>query len=149
MVARAAAVFVAVALVAVSCGEGDGKPRGQAPNTVVLEGQVANDHGSVSIEPEEELTLEMGDFYFEPTVLIGPPGGPRDVAAVDGIQVFLSVRSAGQSEHNLTIPDQEVDLDIAPGEEMQALVTFPDSGTVVFTCKYHRDRGMVGALVAT
>jgi plastocyanin len=29
------------------------------------------------------------------------------------------------------------------------VVTFPDSGTVVFTCKYHRDRGMAGALVAT
>jgi hypothetical protein len=139
---------MALAMLAASCGEESERPPGQAPNTVVLEGQVANDHGSVSIEPEGELTLEMGDFYFEPTVLIGPPGGPRDVASVEGTQVFVIVRSAGRAEHNLTIPDQELDLDVAPGEEMRAVVTFPDSGTVVFACKYHEDRGMAGALVA-
>jgi hypothetical protein len=147
--ARRATVVLVVLLVATSCG-GDGEmPPGQQPNTVVLEGQVANDHGSVSIEREGEPTLVMGDFYFEPTVLIGPPGGPRDVAAVEGTQVFVTVRSAGRTQHSLTIPDQELDLEVAPGEEMRVVVTFPDSGTVVFTCKYHRDRGMAGALVAT
>ncbi len=32
---------------------------------------------------------------------------------------------------------------------MEIELAFPDTGTSVFFCRYHRSRGMLGALVAT
>jgi hypothetical protein len=147
--ARRAALSLTVALLGIGCAGDEDPPPGQAPNTVVLEGQVANDRGSVTIGPEQEPQVTAGDFYFEPTVVIGPPGGPEDLAAVDGIQVYLVVTSASRDSHNVSIPDQEIDVDVPPGGDVRIIVTFPDSGTLVYACKYHRGRGMAGALVAT
>jgi hypothetical protein len=121
--------------------EEEGRPA-QPANTVVLNGRVANDHGSASLEPGESPTLAVGDFYFEPTVVIGPPGGPVDIAAPQ-------VASESETDHNVSIEEQDIDIDIAPGETARLVITFPDSGTLVFVCKYHQDRGMAGALVAT
>jgi hypothetical protein len=137
-------------IVATSCSGDDeeGRP-GQPANTVVLNGQVANDHGSDSLEPGGSPAMVAGDFYFEPTVVIGPPGGPVDIAAPQGTQVEVSMASEGETDHNVSIEEQDIDVDIAPGETARLVITFPDSGTLVFVCKYHRDRGMAGALVAT
>jgi hypothetical protein len=146
--ARPAALAVALALVTTGCAGDEKEPSGQAPNTVVLEGQVANDRGSATIGPDEGPQVTAGDFYFEPTVVIGPPGELEDLAAVDGIQVYLAVTSASQNPHNVSIPDQDIDVDVPPGDDVRIIVTFPDSGTLVYTCKYHRGRGMAGALVA-
>jgi plastocyanin len=126
-------------LLATSCsGDDEGGRPGQPANTVVLNGQVANDHGSDSVNASgERVTVEAGDFYFQPTVLTGPAGEA----------VSLQVVSGSQSVHNLTAG--EVDQDVAAGESVDVELSFPDSGTLVFVCKYHRDRGMAGALVAT
>jgi hypothetical protein len=115
---------------------------------VVLNGRVANDHGSESLEPGESPEVVAGDYYFEPTVMIGPAGGPSDIAALQGTQVEVIVGSESGTDHNISIDGQDIDVDIAPGETARLVVTFPDSGTLVFVCKYHEDRGMAGALVA-
>jgi plastocyanin len=136
---RSVSAACVVVMLATGCSGEDeeGRP-GQAANTVVLNGQVANDHGSEAVSASgERVTFEAGDFYFEPTVLTGPAGEA----------VLLQVVSAGQSVHNLTAG--EVDQDVAPGESVDVELRFPDSGTLVFVCKYHRERGMAGALVAT
>jgi plastocyanin len=38
---------------------------------------------------------------------------------------------------------------VAAGETVEVQLSFPESGTLVFVCKYHQDRGMAGALVST
>jgi plastocyanin len=126
-------------ILATGCSGDDEEGRPVQPaNTVVLNGRVANDHGSDAVSASgERVTIEAGDFYFEPTVLTGPAGEA----------VVLEVVSGGQSVHNLTV--DEVDQDMAAGESVDVELTFPDSGTLVFVCKYHQDRGMAGALVAT
>jgi plastocyanin len=126
-------------ILATGCSGDDEEGRPVQPaNTVVLNGRVANDHGSDAVSASgERVTIEAGDFYFEPTVLTGPAGEA----------VVLEVVSGGQSVHNLTV--DEVDQDVAAGESVDVELTFPDSGTLVFVCKYHQDRGMAGALVAT
>jgi plastocyanin len=135
--ALAAACAVLILTAGCSGDDEDGRPA-QPANTVVLDGQVANDHGTGTVTASgERVTLEAGDFYFEPTVLTGPAGEA----------VFLQVVSGGPSLHNLSAG--EVDQDVASGQSMEVELTFPDSGTLVFACKYHRDRGMAGALVAT
>jgi plastocyanin len=136
---RSALAACLALILATGCSGDDEEGRPTQPaNTVVLNGQVANDHGSDAVSASgEQVTIEAGDFYFEPTVLTGPAGEA----------VFLQVVSGGQSVHNLTAG--EVDQDVAAGESVDVELSFPDSGTLVFVCKYHRDRGMAGALVAT
>jgi plastocyanin len=126
-------------LLASACGEDGGMPPGQAANTVVVDGQVANDHGSTTVSTSgERVPMEAGDFYFEPTVVTGPAGQP----------VVLAVSGSG-ALHTLTIAEGELDESIPPGQTVELELAFPESGSLVFACKYHDVQGMAGALVAT
>jgi plastocyanin len=125
------APLVALLLVATACGGGD-----EEGGTITVGGQSANDHGSQDVSGESELDFELDDFYFAPTVLTGTPG-----------QVLtLDLENEGDAEHNFSLPDQGIDQDVEAGEKADVSVTFPDSGTLVFFCKYHQSMGMRGAL---
>lgn len=130
---------LALAVVAASCGpEPDPGPRPQAPGTVLLEGEAATDRGSVDVAEGQDVELEAGDFYFEPTVWLGGPGATA----------LVRITNATQTQHNITLSDLGIDEEIGPGQTVEVELTFPSSGTTVFFCSYHRDRGMLGALVA-
>ena len=125
------ALVIALMLVAASCG-GDEEGGG----TTTVGGQKANDHGSEDVSGESELDLELDDFYFSPTVLTGSAGE----------QLTLHLENEGSTEHNLTVTDQGIDQDVESDGKADVTVTFPDSGTLVFFCKYHQNMGMRGAL---
>jgi plastocyanin len=135
-------VVVAVAalgFLAVGCGDEAERPEPpQRPGTVVLGGEEATDRGTAVVEEGADVALAAGDYYFEPTVLTGPPGADID----------LVIRSAGRVTHNISLPEQQVDEDIAPGGSTEIRMTVPRTGSAVFFCSYHRGRGMLGALVA-
>jgi hypothetical protein len=48
--------------------------------------------------------------------------------------------------HTFTIDGQDVDVQLGAGESGQAEVTFPDSGALVFYCRFHVSGGMLGGL---
>jgi plastocyanin len=83
-----------------------------------------------------EVSVEAGDSFFGPTCTGGVAGGT----------VTLTVQNTGHSLHNVTIADQGIDEDVAPGETITVQVTV-GSLPVRFECKYHRTSGMVGALL--
>jgi plastocyanin len=58
----------------------------------------------------------------------------------------VHLENEGDAEHNFSLSDQGIDQDVEAGEEAEVNLTFPDSGTLVFFCKYHQDMGMRGAL---
>jgi plastocyanin len=120
---------------ATACG-GEEEEEEAAGGTTTVGGQEANDHGTEDAAGEDSIEFEMDDFYFEPTVLEGEAGQT----------LTLEAFNEGDEEHNVTIEDQGIDEDIEPDDEGEVEVTFPDSGTVVFFCKYHQDQGMRGAL---
>ena len=131
------ALMVAVGVVSIvfvaSCGGGDeGSSEG---GTTTIGDVAANDHGTKDVSGESELELELDDDYFEPTVLEGEPGQ----------KLTLELKNEGGSEHNLTIGELNIDQDVEAGETANVEVTFPDSGTLTFFCKYHRGSGMAGA----
>ena len=81
----------------------------------------------------------MYDDYFEPTVLKGEPGQT----------ITLELKNEGNNPHTLTISDKGIDQEVQPGDEAEADVTFPQSGELVFVCRFHESKGMVGALEAS
>lgn len=125
------ALLIALILVAASCGGDD-----EGGGTVTVGGETANDHGGQDVSGEGELDLELDDFYFSPTVITGTAGGT----------LTLHLENEGSTEHNFSVTDQGIDQDVENGEKAEVSVTFPDSGTLVFFCKYHQDMGMRGAL---
>jgi plastocyanin len=96
-----------------------------------------NNHGTKTVTGTAELELEVDSFYFQPTFLRGAPG-----------QLNLKVKNDSKDLHNLSVPRQQVDVDIAAKGSAEIKATFPTSGVVQFLCKYHTGRGMNGELLA-
>lgn len=128
-----------LALLIAGCG-GSKKAEGGGENEgtkTTIAGVAANDHGSKRVSDQAEV--ELDDFYFEPTVLKGKPGG----------RVTLELKNEGKTEHNLSIDSQKIDQDLDADESATLTVTIPQSGEISFYCKYHKRMGMAGALSAS
>jgi len=81
--------------------------------------------------------IEVDDNYFKPNILKGEAGA----------KVTLTLKSEGKALHNFSLTEQGVSQEIPPGTSQSVTVTFPQSGKLVFFCKYHRDEAqMVGEL---
>jgi plastocyanin len=113
-----------------------GQDQGEEEGTVTIAGQEATNRGSQDVAGASELELEVGDFYFAPTVLEGE----------DGQTLSVSLSNDGAAPHTFTIDDQDVDVQLGAGESGRAEVTFPDSGALVFYCRFHISGGMLGGL---
>jgi plastocyanin len=137
------AMALAIGLVATACAEqqqaGGGGGGEEGGGTVTIAGQDAASHGSEDVTGTEEIELELDDFYFEPTVLEGEAGQTLTV----------SMFNEGDAPHTFTIDELQIDQEIQPGDEgLTAEVTFPDSGALVFYCRFHVGGGMLGGLSA-
>ncbi len=147
------AAGLAIALIGSACaqddpviepaaGEGEhgdhaGHPAGGGDETKTIGGLTANDHGAWDVSNLAEFDLELDDSYFGPTLLKG--------AAGQGL--ILNLHNEGDLPHTFTIDEGTVDHELQPGDEgVTADVVFPESGALVFYCRFHRDQGMVGAL---
>jgi plastocyanin len=135
-VLAAAAVVVSVLAVA-ACGGSSGDENGEAGGSTTIGGMTAELHGTKDVSGETgKVEIEMYDDYFEPTILKGKPGQT----------VTLELKNEGNTPHTLTIPDQGINQEVQPGDEAEADVTFPQTGELVFVCRFHESKGMVGAL---
>ncbi len=56
------------------------------------------------------------------------------------------MESEAATLHNITIPTLGIDKDIPPKGKVQVDVTFPPSGELSFSCKFHGSLGMNGQL---
>ena len=140
------AMVFALGLVAAACGGGnDETPGGGASpteseaegGTITINGDTANNKGTKDVSGDE-TEVEMDDFYFEPTIIKAEPGSEFKV------ELF----NESNNLHNFSVDDQDIDQDVAAGENFDVMVTVPDSGQLEFYCKYHKAQGMVGALEA-
>jgi plastocyanin len=133
---------LALGLLAAACGGGGGgggsttSPPAGGGGTVEIGGEQANDHGSEDVSGASRLELEADDFYFAPTILRGTAGE----------RLSIEVVNEGNAAHTFTIDEQGIDEELQPGGSATVEVTFPDSGTLVFYCRFHRSQGMLGGL---
>lgn len=134
---------VTLVFLLVSCG-GDGQEKAttetesapSAATTSLSGGETANFHGSINATGKSDFAVELGDNYFDPTVLTGSAGQ----------SLTLNLRNEGKAIHSFTLSDQGVDVDVPVAQSTTVKVTFPQSGGLVFNCKYHIAENMRGEL---
>ena len=114
-----------------------GAPSGTS-KSITLGGVTYADHGIKDVRTRARLELEADDYYFSPTFLRGKPGQ----------KLTLVVESEASTLHNISIPALGIDKDIPPKGKVQVDVTFPASGVLAFSCKFHGPLGMNGQLLA-
>jgi plastocyanin len=142
---RSAVAVMAAMVLAVS---GCAQPEVETPTTASPEaeaspvvsplsnGESAEIHGTEDVSGMTEIDLEMDDYYFGPTILSGKAGQ----------SVTLKLHNEGNELHNFTLSDQAINVDVAVGQTGEAKVTFPASGSLVFSCVYHAVQNMRGQL---
>ena len=126
----------ATAVWLVACSVGTNAPR--SGTQIVLEGQRIQDHGTIDVSGQTAEDVHAEDFFFSPTVLSGSGGQT----------ITISIDNTTSTVHNFSLPLQQIDQDVPPGQSVKVTVTFPANGQSVFFCKYHRARGMLGELFA-
>ena len=110
--------------------ESEGTTPGSAP--VALEGTV-NNKGTKEVG--DEVSLELDDYYFEPTFLKASPGAT----------IHVELENEGDDTHTFTIDSLGIDQEVAPGDSATVDVTLPQEGAVRFYCRFHGNMGMQGA----
>ncbi len=85
---------------------------------------------------EGAISVEAGDFFFSPTCVVNAAGDT----------ITMTVTNTGVILHNVSVADQGIDVDVAPGATIVVEVAVGDA-PLAYICKYHRTAGMVGGLV--
>lgn len=134
-----ATLAAAAALIGAGCADDGGQQGGggeAAPATIAVDGEELRFRGRSDVSGDGPTEVQAGNFFFEPTVLVGEPGQT------------IQVRVANDSDvaHTFTLQEQDVDEVVESGRSATARVTMPDSGQLVFVCRFHEPQGMRGAL---
>lgn len=103
---------------------------------VTIDGVRYRDHGTKDVRRQSKVEIEADNYYFKPTFLRGNPGQKLTVV-IENEQATL---------HNFFVPALGVDKQLPPNSKVEVQLTFPDSGVLTFTCKYHAALGMNGQL---
>src|SRR5262249_47522921 len=108
-------------------------PTAQAPTHDTM---TISDHGTLEVKGQTTIDLEADEYYFKPTFLQGEPGQ----------RLQLAIENESGTLHNISLPEQHLDMDIPPKGKVMVEVVFPASGAVRFFCKFHEALGTHGAL---
>jgi plastocyanin len=130
-------VAIPALVASVACGGDDDDEGGGEGRVTRLGDQPVNDHGTRDVTGGADLEINAGDFYFEPTFVRGTPGQ----------KLRLRIENRGEVIHNFSLAGG-LDEDVRAGEALEAELTFPEGGVVLFLCKYHQGQGMVGELLS-
>jgi plastocyanin len=134
------------ALSLVACREGDGL---EAEPGIEVNEEDQGDEGASPSPLEDDDCAEvsaaegapapvtMMDTFFEPPCF-----------AISSTQT-VALANAGNLEHNFSVAEGGIDVDVDPGEEAETdeIGTDLAAGSYRFFCEYHQGQGMVGTLV--
>jgi plastocyanin len=107
------------------------------PTIRLADGKLATARGEADVSGISATVIEMGDFFFKPTVLRGTPGQ----------HVTVTLSNQGNALHDFSIRAQHIDANAEAGTPVTVTVTFPQKGAVTFECRYHLLQNMRGELV--
>ncbi len=115
---------------------GQGMPSASTAQSPPHDTVTISDHGTLEVKGQTAVELEADEYYFKPTFLQGTPGQ----------RLKLEIENESGTLHNISLPEQHLDMDIPPKGKVTVEVVFPASGAVRFFCKFHEALGMHGAL---
>ena len=142
VLATAAVVLTGCSSSSSTSGAAGGSSSASEGGKITIGSDQANDHGTEAVTGKSSFELEADNddgFYFKPTVLTGSANQT----------LTLEIANEGTAQHNFSITDQNISVNIDPGSSEEVDVTFPASGTVEFFCSFHRALGMAGELEVT
>jgi plastocyanin len=99
-------------------------------------GSSSSSEAPANVEGKSTFELSAVNFFFSPSTLEGSAG--QDLA--------ITIKNEGTTQHTFTIDSLNIDVAIDPGQSQQVDVTFPQTGTVQFYCRFHQTNGMIGQL---
>ena len=105
----------------------------------LADGKSATGRGEADLTGHASAVVELGEYYFKPTILRGRPGQ----------RLTLTLSNQGRELHNFRIRSQHVDADVEAATPVTVTVTFPQSGALTFECRFHLSENMRGELAVT
>ncbi len=132
--ARLLVLLLALGLIGTACSKSSKSKSGEG-GTITINGQKANNKGTKDFSGKSEADIEMDNFYFDPTVIKGKAGQTLEI----------KFENESKTLHNFTLDGKDMG-DVQAGKDATFTVTFPQSGTLEFHCKYHQNNGMLGEL---
>jgi plastocyanin len=82
------------------------------------------------------IELDQRDYSYTPTFVKIPAGASS---------ITVTVKNMGSTQHTFTVPAEQIDKVLNPGESVTVTVTIPGPGAIAFYCRFHRTLGMQGA----
>ena len=133
--ARMVALLAVLTLLTAACSSdtSSSAPGGGGSSSSSESGSGAD---TLDVSGMSNADIEADDFTFAPATLVGTAGQT----------ITLTVTNNGSASHTFTIDDQNVDEELEGGDSVEVSVTFPDSGSVRFYCRFHGGGGMEGEL---
>jgi len=141
-----------VALAATACGSGSSGGNGSSSvgaqsgggssangSSSKIAGLTVNNHGQKDVTGQSAVTIQAGNYYFEPSVLKGSAGQ----------KVTLTIENSSSTQHNFSIASQNINKDLDGHAKVTTSITFPPSGVLSFFCAYHKSQGMAGGLLTS
>lgn len=136
---------IATALVAgtalMACADTDTalEPSQDGAPTVERRGDLTFARTKLVASDGEPVTITLEDTFFDPAYVTAPPGS----------RLELRVRNLSGTQHNFSMENTAIDVDLRSDEERTLTVDVPSSGFRLFFCKYHTAAGMNGELLPT
>jgi len=110
------------------------------PATVKFSGPV-NRRGTVTVAVASNrkslLQMDLFDYAFQPTV----------VKVKAGSDLTLQLRNVGSVPHTFTSTELHIDVVVPPGKALNQPLENFRAGSIHFSCRFHRARGMQGGFV--
>jgi plastocyanin len=82
------------------------------------------------------IELDQSDFAYTPTFVKIPAGATS---------ITVTVKNMGSVQHTFTVPAEQIDKVLNPGDSVTVTVTIPGPGAIAFYCRFHKSLGMQGA----
>jgi plastocyanin len=133
---RRAVLPIALILLAGACSPASETGFRRADRLELTDGSEAVDRGEAEVA--EAVTISMGEFFFEPTVITAPAGS----------ELRVTLDNAGENVHAFEIAAQGIDLTLAESTTEVVTVEVPDRGAITFGCKFHLPEAMRGEIRA-
>ena len=109
---------------------------------------VARFVGSANVVGEHSMRIDIealgpGEQAFSPTLITGSPGQTLSVTVVQKNDL------SADYQHNFSIDALGIDRDVPKGAggSITVMVALPDSGNLIFYCKYHVSEDHAGTFV--